>query len=83
MTAPSWPADIGHWVIARPWLGIAGVAACKALSTNFNVHNNQRGAEELWLRSGFQWDIARNKSLRRQVYGYDAHRHGFTNEFSS
>ncbi len=41
-------------------------------TTNFNVLDNHSGAEELWLRSGFQWDITNNISLRSQVYGYDA-----------
>ena len=45
--------------------------------------DNHSGAEELWLRSGFQWDITNNISLRSQVYGYDAHRHWFNNEISS
>ena len=55
----------------------------RTLTTNFNVLNNHSGAEELWLRSGFQWDITNNISLRSQVYGYDAHRHWFNNEISS
>ena len=55
----------------------------RTLTTNFNVLNNHSGAKELWLRSGFQWDITNNISLRSQVYGYDAHRHWFNNEISS
>ena len=55
----------------------------RTLNTNFNVLNNHSGAEELWLRSGFQWDITNNISLKSQVYGYDAHRHWFNNEISS
>ncbi|MCM0675942.1 type VI secretion protein, partial [Micromonospora phytophila] len=27
MTTPTWPADVGHWIIARPWLGIIAAAA--------------------------------------------------------
>ena len=45
--------------------------------------DNHSGAKELWLRSGFQWDITNNVSLRSQVYGYDAHRHWFNNEINS
>ena len=45
--------------------------------------DNHSGASELWLRSGFQWDITNNISLKSQVYGYDAHRHWFNNEISS
>ncbi|MEV4708310.1 type IV secretion system DNA-binding domain-containing protein [Actinoplanes sp. NPDC049316] len=25
-TAPTWPADLGHWVVARPWLGLIAAA---------------------------------------------------------
>jgi iron complex outermembrane recepter protein len=55
----------------------------RTLNTNYNVLNNHSGANELWLRSGFQWDITSNVSLKSQVYGYDAHRHWFNNEISS
>ncbi|WP_328383595.1 type IV secretion system DNA-binding domain-containing protein [Micromonospora zamorensis] len=27
MTTPTWPADIGHWIIARPWLGFLAAIA--------------------------------------------------------
>ena len=55
----------------------------RTLTTNYNVLDNHSGASELWLRSGFQWDITNNVSLKSQVYGYDAHRHWFNNEISS
>ena len=55
----------------------------RTLTTNYNVLDNHSGASELWLRSGFQWDITNNISLKSQVYGYDAHRHWFNNEISS
>jgi len=55
----------------------------RTLTTNYNVLDNRSGAGELWLRSGFQWDITNNISLKSQVYGYDAHRHWFNNEISS
>ncbi|MBR0908728.1 TonB-dependent receptor [Bradyrhizobium japonicum] len=55
----------------------------RTLTTNYNVLDNHSGAGELWLRSGFQWDITNNVSLKSQVYGYDAHRHWFNNEISS
>ena len=45
--------------------------------------DNHSGAKELWLRSGFQWDINNNVSLKSQVYGYDAQRHWFNNEINS
>nr|WP_322596904.1 TonB-dependent receptor [Bradyrhizobium sp. SEMIA] len=55
----------------------------RTLTTSYNVLDNHSGASELWLRSGFQWDITNSISLRSQVYGYDAHRHWFNNEISS
>ncbi|OSJ28831.1 ligand-gated channel protein [Bradyrhizobium japonicum] len=55
----------------------------RTLTTNYNVLDNHSGANELWLRSGFQWDITNNISLKSLVYGYDAHRHWFNNEISS
>ncbi|MGY4513357.1 iron complex outermembrane receptor protein [Bradyrhizobium sp. USDA 3650] len=55
----------------------------RTLTTNYNVLDNRSGANELWLRSGFQWDITNNISLKSQVYGYDAHRHWFNNEITS
>ncbi|MEP6837562.1 MAG: TonB-dependent receptor plug domain-containing protein [Bradyrhizobium sp.] len=55
----------------------------RTLRTNYNVLDNDSGAKELWLRSGFQWDISSNVSLKSQVYAYDAHRHWFNNEINS
>ncbi|NJC13065.1 energy-coupling factor transporter ATP-binding protein EcfA2 [Micromonospora profundi] len=26
-STPTWPADVGHWIIARPWLGFIAAAA--------------------------------------------------------
>ena len=55
----------------------------RTLTTNYNVLDNHSGANELWLRSGFQWDIANNVQLRSQVYAYGAKRHWFNNEINS
>ena len=33
-------------------------------ATNYNVLDNHSGASELWLRSGFQWDITNNVSAQ-------------------
>jgi iron complex outermembrane receptor protein len=55
----------------------------RTLRTTYNVLDNHSGAEELWLRSGFQWDITRNVQLKSQVYAYDAQRHWFNNEINS
>ncbi|MFF0123767.1 type IV secretory system conjugative DNA transfer family protein [Micromonospora arida] len=30
MTTPTWSADSGHWIIARPWLGVLAAAAIVA-----------------------------------------------------
>ena len=55
----------------------------RTLKTNYNVLDNHSGAKELWLRSGFQWDITNNISLKSQAYGYEARRSWFNNEISS
>lgn len=55
----------------------------RTLSTTYNVLDNRSGANELWLRSGFQWDITNNVQLRSQVYAYDAQRRWFNNEINS
>ncbi len=55
----------------------------RTLRTTYNVLDNKSGAQELWLRSGFQWDISNNVSLKSQVYAYDAKRHWFNNEVNS
>jgi iron complex outermembrane receptor protein len=55
----------------------------RTLTTTYNVLDNHSGANELWLRSGFQWDITNNIQLKSQVYAYDAQRHWFNNEVNS
>ena len=40
----------------------------RTLRTNYNVLDNHSGAEELWLRGGFDWDITNNVTLKSQVY---------------
>lgn len=55
----------------------------RTLNTTYNVLDNHSGANELWLRSGFQWDITNNIQLKSQVYAYDAQRHWFNNEINS
>ena len=55
----------------------------RTLSTTYNVLDNHNGANELWLRSGFQWDITNNVQLKSQVYAYNAQRHWFNNEINS
>ena len=55
----------------------------RTLRTTYNVLDNKSGANELWLRGGFKWDITNNVTLKSQVYGYDAKRHWFNNEINS
>ena len=55
----------------------------RTLRTTYNVLDNKSGADELWLRSGFQWDITSNVSLKSQAYAYDAKRRWFNNEVNS
>jgi iron complex outermembrane receptor protein len=55
----------------------------RTLTTTYNVLDNHSGAQQLWLRSGFQWDITSNVQLKSQVYAYNAQRHWFNNEINS
>lgn len=55
----------------------------RTLTTTYNVLDNNSGANELWLRSGFQWDITNNIQIKSQVYAYGAKRHWFNNEVNS
>jgi iron complex outermembrane recepter protein len=55
----------------------------RTLTTTYNVLDNHSGANELWLRSGFQWDITNNVQIKSQVYAYGAKRHWFNNEINS
>ena len=45
----------------------------QTLTTNYNVANNATGAQELWLRSGFEWTPLNNVTVKDQVYYYQAH----------
>jgi iron complex outermembrane receptor protein len=55
----------------------------RTLSTSYNVLDNHSGANELWLRSGFQLDITNNIQLKSQFYAYNAKRNWFNNEINS
>ncbi len=52
----------------------------RTLTTNYNVLDNFTGATELWLRTGFEWAIADNVTLKSQVYAYQAKRSWFDSE---
>ena len=40
----------------------------QTLTTNYNVADNATGAQELWLRSGFEWSPLNNVTIKDQVY---------------
>jgi len=52
----------------------------RTLKTNYNVLDNSTGAEELWLRSGFEWTPAMNVTVKNQTYYYQAQRHWLDSE---
>ena len=55
----------------------------RTLTTTYNVLDNRSGAQENWLRGGFEYAFNNNLTLRSQAYGYNAHRHWFNNEINS
>lgn len=50
-------------------------ADSRTLRTNYNVADNSNGARELWLRTGFEWAVASNVTVKNQSYYYNAKRH--------
>jgi iron complex outermembrane receptor protein len=52
----------------------------RTLRTNYNVADNSTGAQELWLRAGFEWAIDNNLTIKNQAYEYGAKRHYFDSE---
>lgn len=52
----------------------------RTLTTNYNVADNSIGAQELWLRSGFEWNFNNALTIKNQVYDYNAQRHWFDSE---
>ncbi len=60
---------------------ISGVTIdSRTTTTNYNVADNSTGAQELWLRSGFELVLNNQMTLKDQVYFYDAQRHWFDSE---
>ncbi len=47
----------------------------RTLTNNYNVADNSTKAEELWVRSGFEWTPASNLTVKNQTYYYQAKRH--------
>ena len=52
----------------------------RTLTTNYNVADNSTGAEELWLRSGYEWTPLNNVTVKNQAYYYQAQRHWIDSE---
>jgi iron complex outermembrane recepter protein len=44
----------------------------RTLTTNYNVADNATGAQELWLRGGFEWTPLNNVTIKDQVYTWQA-----------
>ena len=40
----------------------------RTLKTNYNVRDNSSGADELWVRTGFEVALASNATLKNQTY---------------
>lgn len=52
----------------------------RTINTNYNVADNATGAQELWLRSGFEWTPLNNVTVKDQVYYYQAKRNWLDSE---
>jgi iron complex outermembrane recepter protein len=52
----------------------------RTLTTNYNVADNATGAQELWLRSGFEWTPLNNVTVKDQAYYYQAKRNWLDSE---
>ena len=52
----------------------------RTLTTNYNVADNATGAQELWLRSGFEWTPLNNVTVKNQGYYYQAKRNWIDSE---
>jgi iron complex outermembrane receptor protein len=52
----------------------------RTLKTNYNVLDDSTGAEELWLRTGFEFALDNNVTLKNQTYYYQAKRHWLDSE---
>jgi iron complex outermembrane receptor protein len=46
----------------------------RTLKTNYNVLDSFTGARELWLRTGFEWAVIDNVTLKSQVYAFQSKR---------
>jgi len=60
---------------------ITGVTVdSRTTTTNYNIADNSTGAQELWLRSGFELALSDQATIKDQAYVYSAQRHWFDSE---
>jgi iron complex outermembrane recepter protein len=52
----------------------------RTLTTNYNVADNATGAQQLWLRSGFEWTPLNNVTVKDQLYYFQAQRNWLDSE---
>jgi iron complex outermembrane receptor protein len=52
----------------------------RTINTNYNIADNATGAQELWLRSGFEWTPLNNVTVKDQIYYYQAKRNWLDSE---
>ena len=52
----------------------------RTLTTNYNVADNSIGAQQLWLRGGFEWALNNDITIRNQAYYFSAQRHWIDSE---
>jgi iron complex outermembrane recepter protein len=52
----------------------------RTTTTNYNIADDSTGAQELWLRSGFELALNNQMTLKDQAYFYNAQRHWFDSE---
>src|SRR6266404_4548235 len=52
----------------------------RTLKTNYHVLANFTGARELWLRTGFEWAVTDDVTLKSQVYSYQTKREWLDSE---
>jgi iron complex outermembrane receptor protein len=55
----------------------------RSLSTNYDVLDNRNKANEYWLRTGFEWKLGNNLTLRELAYGYAAQREYLNSEVAA
>jgi iron complex outermembrane receptor protein len=52
----------------------------RTLTTNYNVADNSIGAQQLWLRGGFEWALNNDITIKNQAYYFSAQRHWIDSE---